>query len=229
MVPPMARQENLDPIRGRVWLLAAALVLVALALLLLLRPLLMPHPETVAVHQAPSGSGAPAGDAPGGRTQRRAPDEDTRPARPVPRREVAPPPRQAAAGDVAPADRDPPAGDADTGGGEPSGIALFPPPGTNPPKPGLVVPDDFELPPGYVRHNQVTDDGTQLPPILMFHPDYEWVDASGKPITLPADHVVPPELAPPGMPLHTLEIPGTTIEAVEPPPPGAEFEPADPD
>ncbi|MFN8645054.1 MAG: hypothetical protein U0802_26525, partial [Candidatus Binatia bacterium] len=113
------------------------------------------------------------------------------------------------------------------GGGEPSGIALFPPPGTDPPKPGIIVPDEFPLPPGYVRHFQVTDDGQPLPPILMFHPDFEWVDAQGRPIELPADHVVPPDLAPPGMPLRLLEVPDTHIEVVQPPPPGADFVPAD--
>ena len=93
--------------------------------------------------------------------------------------------------------------------------------------PGIIVPDDFELPPGYVRHHQVTDDGTALPPILMFHPDFDWVDAQGRPIQLPADHVVPAELAPPGMPVRMLEVPDTHIEVIQPPPPGAEFVPAD--
>ena len=31
-----------------------------------------------------------------------------------------------------------------------------------------------------MRHYQVTDDGQALPPILMFHPDYDWVDADGQ-------------------------------------------------
>ena len=84
---------------------------------------------------------------------------------------------------------------------ERTGIAVFPPPGTEPLKRGLIVPDDFELPPGYVRHYQTTDDGRRLPPILMFHPDYRPVGPDGKPIPLPADRVVPPELAPPGFPI----------------------------
>jgi len=91
--------------------------------------------------------------------------------------------------------------------GEKTGVALFPPPGTKPLKRGLVVPDDFELPPGYVRHYQSTDDGKQLPAILMFHPDYQPVDAEGRPIPLPADRIVPPELAPPGLPHQMLDVP----------------------
>ena len=63
-----------------------------------------------------------------------------------------------------------------------AGIAAFPPPGTKPVKRGIVVPDDFVLPEGYVRHYQTTDEGQQLEPILMFHPDYVLVDASGKPV-----------------------------------------------
>lgn len=94
--------------------------------------------------------------------------------------------------------------------GEREGIAAFPVPGTDPPKAGLVVPDDFVLPEGYVRHFQATDDGERLPPILMFHPDYDFVDASGNVVALPDDGVVPPELAPPGLPLDPLELPDRT-------------------
>jgi hypothetical protein len=89
----------------------------------------------------------------------------------------------------------------------PSGIALFPPPGTEPLKRGYVVPEDFELPPGYVRHYQTTDDGERVPAILMFHPDYRPLDGDGEPIALPADRIVPREMAPPGMPLEMLEVP----------------------
>jgi hypothetical protein len=89
----------------------------------------------------------------------------------------------------------------------PSGIALFPPLGTDPPKTGIVVPEDFELPEGYVRHYQATDDGESLPAILMFHPDYEWRDENGDVMPLPPDLIVPPELAPPGMPTVPLAIP----------------------
>ena len=87
------------------------------------------------------------------------------------------------------------------------GIAAFPRPGTDPPKRGIIVPDDFELPAGFVRHFQSTDDGIALPPILMFHPDFDFVGPNDEPIELPPDLVVPPELAPPGMPIHMLEIP----------------------
>lgn len=94
------------------------------------------------------------------------------------------------------------------------GIAIYPPPGTDPPKPGVIVPDDFVLPEGYLRHHQTTDDGQQLPPILMFHPDYEWVDADGRAIALPADRVVPAELAPPGLAVEILHVPKTNVPAV---------------
>ncbi|HJQ82756.1 MAG TPA: hypothetical protein VKA21_01675 [Candidatus Binatia bacterium] len=89
--------------------------------------------------------------------------------------------------------------------GEHEGIAAFPPPGTKPIKRGLVVPDDFELPPGYVRHYQTTDDGRRLPPILMYHPDFAGVDANGNRIAIPEDRVVPPAMAPPGLPQRTLD------------------------
>ena len=62
------------------------------------------------------------------------------------------------------------------------GSRLFPPLGTDPPKIGIVVPEDFELPEGYVRHYQATDDGEPLPAILMFHPDFEFFDENGQPI-----------------------------------------------
>jgi hypothetical protein len=90
---------------------------------------------------------------------------------------------------------------------EQTGMKVFPPMGTKPIKRGIIVPDDFALPPGYVRHFQSTDDGERLPPILMFSPDYEWVDAQGRPLTLPPDRVVPPEMAPPGLPIQLLEPP----------------------
>jgi hypothetical protein len=89
--------------------------------------------------------------------------------------------------------------------GERAGLAAFPPPGTKPIKRGIIVPEGFELPEGYVRHYQTTDDGRRLPPILMFHPDYEGVDAAGNPIALPEDRIVPPEMVPPGMPVERLE------------------------
>lgn len=91
------------------------------------------------------------------------------------------------------------------GGGE-TGIALFHP-GTKPIKKGIVVPDDFPLPSGYLRHYQTTDEGQQLPAILMFHPDYKPVDASGNPLPIPENRIVPPELAPPGLPIKMLDVP----------------------
>ena len=91
--------------------------------------------------------------------------------------------------------------------GETGGIAAFPPPGTKPLKRGIVVPEDFELPEGYVRHFQTTDDGKQLEPILMFHPDYVLVDERGEPVPLPESRIVPPELAPPGLTVRMLDVP----------------------
>ena len=69
------------------------------------------------------------------------------------------------------------------------------------------MPDDYELPEGYLRHYQVTDDGQELEPILLYHPDYELLDDAGNPIPLPPDRVVPPELAPPGLEIRTLAVP----------------------
>jgi hypothetical protein len=91
--------------------------------------------------------------------------------------------------------------------GDHTGIAAFEPPGTDPPKSGIIVPDDFPLPDGYVRHYQADDDGNQLPAILMFHPDFEFVDESGAAVALPEDRVVPAELAPSGLPIRTLDLP----------------------
>ncbi len=87
-----------------------------------------------------------------------------------------------------------------------SGLALFVP-GTKPIKKGIVVPDDFPLPPGYLRHYQTTDDGQMLSAILMFHPDHTPLDANGQPIPIPENRVVPPELAPAGLPITMLEVP----------------------
>lgn len=84
------------------------------------------------------------------------------------------------------------------------GIYVFNKPGTKPIKDGIIVPEGFELPPGYVRHFQHTDDGEDVPPILMFHPDHKLFDAAGHPVPLPPDLIVPPELAPKGMPIRML-------------------------
>ena len=97
--------------------------------------------------------------------------------------------------------------------GETGGITVFPLPGTKPIKRGLVVPDDYPLPEGYVRHYQTTDDGEQLPAILMFHPDYDFVNDRGEPIAVPADRVVPPDLAPPGLEPKMLDVPEKSHES----------------
>jgi hypothetical protein len=94
-----------------------------------------------------------------------------------------------------------------------SGLGAFQPPGTRPPLVGLAVPEGFELPPGYVRHYQATDDGQRIEPILMFSPDHPPLDATGRPIAVPPDRVVPPELAPPGMPLRRIVIPAPADSA----------------
>ena len=96
------------------------------------------------------------------------------------------------------------------------GIAAFPPPGTKPIKSGILVPEAFELPPGYVRHYQATDDGQRVPAILMFHPDYHPLDEHGAPIPLPADRIVPAGMAPSGMPIEILQPPENPSEAHDP-------------
>lgn len=88
-----------------------------------------------------------------------------------------------------------------------SGLGAFNPPGTSPPLVGLAVPKDFVLPNGYVRHHQVTDDGQVIEPVLMFAPDFQLYDAANRPIEMPKDRVVPPELAPAGLPLRRIVIP----------------------
>ena len=88
-----------------------------------------------------------------------------------------------------------------------TGLGAFSPPGTSPPMVGLAVPEDFELPEGYVRHYQATDDGQRIDPILMFSPDFEFLDAAGRPMRLPSNMVVPPNMAPPGLPIHLIKIP----------------------
>lgn len=87
-----------------------------------------------------------------------------------------------------------------------TGLGAFNPPGTSPPLEGLAVPADFQLPDGYVRHHQVTDEGVPIEPILMFAPGFTLYDASGRPIAMPDNGVVPPELAPPGLPLRWVRI-----------------------
>lgn len=88
-----------------------------------------------------------------------------------------------------------------------TGLGAFNPPGTSPPLQGLAVPEGYALPEGYVRHHQVTDEGVPIEPLLMFAPDFVLYDRKGRPIAMPPDRVVPPELAPPGMPLRPIRIP----------------------
>ncbi|MCP3166165.1 hypothetical protein [Myxococcus qinghaiensis] len=122
-----------------------------------------------------------------------------------------PPVRQAPQGDATPVMGEPtappePATEPDVPSSGPTGIQLYRP-GTKPLKRGLVVPEGFELPPGYVRHYQSTDEGERVEAILMFHPDHQPVDANGQPLEIPENRVVPAELAPPGMPVRMLELP----------------------
>lgn len=91
-----------------------------------------------------------------------------------------------------------------------TGLGAFSPPGTRPPLVGLAVPEDFVLPEGYVRHHQATDDGQRIEAILMFAPDRQFFDAANRPIDIPKDRVVPPELAPPGLPIRRIVIPAPT-------------------
>jgi hypothetical protein len=98
-----------------------------------------------------------------------------------------------------------------------TGLGAFSPPGTRPPMVGLAVPEDFVLPEGYVRHHQATDDGQRIEAILMFAPGRQFQDAAGRTIEVPKDRVVPPELAPAGLPIRRITIPA----AAEPPKPGS--------
>lgn len=88
-----------------------------------------------------------------------------------------------------------------------SGIGAFNPPGTSPPLLGLAAPEGVPLPEGYVRHYQTTDDGQDIEPILMFSPDYEFFDAAGRPIAIPEDRVVPPDMAPAGITGRRITLP----------------------
>lgn len=204
-------------VRTGVWLLVSAMVVIGIMLMLVVGPFLADRPSVAAprhaeqVAQPSSRGGASIPPAAGPR------------AAAASRRPQLPPAleRRAAGAPPAKGQRNASADEGDSGDPRddegPSGIALFPPPGTDPIKPGIVVPDDFELPPGFVRHYQTTDDGKPLPAILMFHPDYAPVDAHGEKIALPADRVVPPEMAPPGLPHKMLDVPDDTVPMVEGP------------
>ncbi len=88
-----------------------------------------------------------------------------------------------------------------------TGLGAFNPPGTKPVLVGIAVPEGFALPPGYVRHQQTTDDGQPIEGILMFDPDYPPPAAAGRSLRLPAERVVPPELAPSGLALRLITVP----------------------
>jgi hypothetical protein len=196
-------------IRTGIWLLSLAVLIFAVAVFVVVRPALrgpqtpnetaapelanhVAPPRATPMPQAPpAGGGAATTDPhlPSGVSSVHAEPPHARPQPPV----VAPDVPAAASGD--------------TSADQPTGIAVFPPQGTKPILRGIIVPDDAELPPGYVRHYQATYDGRQLPPILMFHPDYHPVDSNGEPIPLPEDRVVPPDMVPPGMAVQMLELP----------------------
>ena len=169
------------------WLIGGATLLTGVCLVFcawfLARPMTVEDLPPVVVAQPPAPTPAPP-------VPTRAP---VRPATPV----AAPPPVEEPA--PMPVD-DPPPPEGK------SGTALYQR-GTKPLKRGLVVPEGFELPPGYMRHYQATDNGQPVAAILMFHPDYTPKDASGQPIPIPENRVVPEELAPPGMPRQMLELP----------------------
>jgi hypothetical protein len=90
--------------------------------------------------------------------------------------------------------------------GETAGVAAFPPPGSRPPRSGVIVPPDYELPEGFARHYQTTDDGRRLDPVLIVAPGYEIFDDEGEPVDLMDDRIVPPEYAPLDLPLQLLEV-----------------------
>lgn len=94
-----------------------------------------------------------------------------------------------------------------------TGLGAFSPPGTRPPMIGIAVPEDFVLPPGYVRHHQATDDGQRIEAILMFAPDREFFDTPSGPVKIPKDRVVPTELAPPGLAIRRIVIPAPIASA----------------
>jgi hypothetical protein len=91
--------------------------------------------------------------------------------------------------------------------GETAGLAAFSPPGTRPPRSGVIVPADYELPEGFARHYQSTDDGQQLAAVLVVAPGYEILDDAGDPVALTDGYIVPPEYAPSDLPLQILDVP----------------------
>jgi len=205
-------------VRRGTWLLLAAVAMLALLMLALLRA--RRSSEDRLVTRAPQGAGAPAEPLRGGgvKAVKEVGSQPVRLQRIKPAVEpIAAEAKRPAAAEPPPLPADEPANTAanqELEGDQPTGIALFPPPGTDPPKSGIIVPDDFELPPGYLRHYQVTDDGISLSPILMFHPDFQLVDERGEAVAMPADRVVPSEMAPPGLPIRMLEVPDSTVPGV---------------
>ena len=202
----VARIEQPRTGGGSTWIIGLGVGLTALCLALSAWLVLAPSPVPETVEPEPVAA-------------RDTPVPTPPPARPRPVARPAPQPA-ALPGTPAPVREEPVSQDvpeevpAEEAAGEKTGLALFRP-GTKPLKQGIIVPEDFELPQGYVRHYQTTDDGQRVKAILMFHPDYKPKDASGQPVELPASRVVPPELAPPGMPIDILELPEGP-EGVEP-------------
>jgi len=191
-------------VRKSVWLIAGALALVALAALVLARSAHGPvAPAPAPPEPARVAAAAPARDEAG---EKPAPSRHARRIeRPAAEQPAPADPAAPAQPALPPSHEDVPFSMGKPG--EKSGMQLFPAHGTKPIKIGIVVPDDFEVPEGYVRHFQANENGEMLPAILLFHPDYEWLDDEGNPIELPPDRVVPPELAPPGLPIQMLEVP----------------------
>jgi hypothetical protein len=208
-------------LRSSVLLLALAIALVGVALYLLFRPMLdtrspqRPIERSGAIVTAPKRVVQPAAR-PFAPVRPAARDSaDTRPGEAE--EPVASPEEGEGEQVVADGEAEQDALEAPDSGDEPTGIALFPPPGTDPPKSGIIVPEGFELPPGYVRHYQTTDRGEQLPAILMFHPDYRPVDEHGEPIPIPENRIVPPEMVPPGLEVEILAVPEDLIPMIEEP------------
>jgi hypothetical protein len=210
-----------DPRAARIQLVVAggALVIAAALAWLWLRPSApdAPEPETLAAREAtPETAAAREAAAPAASPQPDAPPDQRQVAAPrtspsqatgasrQPQAPGAPPPASARP----PASAGTPEEDAmpEPPEGEKTGIQAFPPPGTKPLMRGIIVPEGYRVPPGYVAHVQ-WHDGALLPPILMFEPGFQPRDANGNPIPTPANRVVPPELAPRDLPQKLLDLP----------------------
>lgn len=175
------------------WLAMGAVVALAAAAVWLWRgaPAISPAAPSKATTAGPAPARSGAGRPPGARAA--APEQPALTAAP----------HAADTADDDDSDALPPAG------AEPGrdGIYAFPAPGTKRIKVGVVVPEGFELPPGYVRHYQATDRGEMLPAILMYNPREPPLDAQGRPVEIPEDGVVPADRAPPGLPIELLRVP----------------------